>query len=37
VRNYYAAFVRDLEGNNIEVACYAPGATRRRRTTRHRA
>lgn len=21
--NYYAAFVRDLEGNNIEVVCYA--------------
>jgi catechol 2,3-dioxygenase-like lactoylglutathione lyase family enzyme len=30
-RNYYAAFVRDPEGNNIEVVCYAPAATRRRR------
>jgi catechol 2,3-dioxygenase-like lactoylglutathione lyase family enzyme len=23
-RHYYAAFVRDREGNNIEVVCYAP-------------
>ena len=22
---YYAAFVRDLEGNNVEVVCYARG------------
>jgi catechol 2,3-dioxygenase-like lactoylglutathione lyase family enzyme len=22
-RNYYAAFVKDTEGNNIEVVCYA--------------
>ena len=36
-RNYYAAFVRDPEGNNIEVVCYAAGATRKRRTTRKRA
>jgi catechol 2,3-dioxygenase-like lactoylglutathione lyase family enzyme len=32
-RNYYAAFVRDPEGNNIEVVCYAPGARRPRRAT----
>ncbi|MCL2723919.1 MAG: VOC family protein [Polyangiaceae bacterium] len=25
--NYYAAFVRDREGNNIEVVCYARGVT----------
>jgi catechol 2,3-dioxygenase-like lactoylglutathione lyase family enzyme len=24
--NYYAAFVKDREGNNIEVVCYARGA-----------
>ncbi|HXU74108.1 MAG TPA: VOC family protein [Polyangia bacterium] len=29
-RNYYAAFVRDPEGNNIEVVCYAPAAKRKR-------
>jgi catechol 2,3-dioxygenase-like lactoylglutathione lyase family enzyme len=31
-RNYYAAFVKDGEGNNIEVVCYAkpaPAKTRR--------
>jgi catechol 2,3-dioxygenase-like lactoylglutathione lyase family enzyme len=28
-RNYYAAFVRDREGNNVEVVCYEPP---RRRT-----
>jgi catechol 2,3-dioxygenase-like lactoylglutathione lyase family enzyme len=26
--NYYAAFVKDAEGNNIEVVCYARGARR---------
>jgi catechol 2,3-dioxygenase-like lactoylglutathione lyase family enzyme len=40
--SYYAAFVKDREGNNIEVVCYAPprrprkkraAATRRSRTT----
>lgn len=30
--NYYAAFVRDREGNNVEVVCYA----RRRRVTSRR-
>jgi catechol 2,3-dioxygenase-like lactoylglutathione lyase family enzyme len=25
--NYYAAFVKDREGNNIEVVCYARAAT----------
>ncbi len=30
-RNYYAAFVRDPEGNNIEVVCYAPGKPRQPR------
>jgi len=29
--NYYAAFVKDGEGNNIEVVCYARGAARPRR------
>lgn len=29
--NYYAAFVRDPEGNNIEVVCYTPS----RKTRRH--
>src|SRR3954463_5337187 len=35
-RNYYAAFVKDREGNNIEVVCYARGSTARksRRTKR---
>jgi catechol 2,3-dioxygenase-like lactoylglutathione lyase family enzyme len=23
--NYYAAFVRDLDGNNVEAVCHAPG------------
>jgi catechol 2,3-dioxygenase-like lactoylglutathione lyase family enzyme len=23
--NYYAAFVRDLDGHNIEAVCHAPG------------
>jgi catechol 2,3-dioxygenase-like lactoylglutathione lyase family enzyme len=27
---YYAAFVKDGEGNNIEVVCYAPAPKRRR-------
>lgn len=31
--SYYAAFVKDSEGNNIEVVCYARP---RRRTTAHR-
>jgi catechol 2,3-dioxygenase-like lactoylglutathione lyase family enzyme len=26
--NYYAAFVKDKEGNNIEVVCYAPARKR---------
>jgi catechol 2,3-dioxygenase-like lactoylglutathione lyase family enzyme len=26
--NYYAAFVKDGERNNIEVVCYAPGRSR---------
>jgi catechol 2,3-dioxygenase-like lactoylglutathione lyase family enzyme len=30
-RNYYAAFVRDPEGNNIEVVCYTPAAKQKRR------
>jgi catechol 2,3-dioxygenase-like lactoylglutathione lyase family enzyme len=33
-RNYYAAFVKDREGNNIEVVCYRPAGkvnARRRR------
>jgi catechol 2,3-dioxygenase-like lactoylglutathione lyase family enzyme len=29
--NYYAAFVKDREGNNIEVVCYARPPTRARR------
>jgi catechol 2,3-dioxygenase-like lactoylglutathione lyase family enzyme len=29
-RNYYAAFVYDPEGNNIEVVCYAKGAPKKR-------
>jgi catechol 2,3-dioxygenase-like lactoylglutathione lyase family enzyme len=29
--HYYAAFVKDREGNNIEVVCYARSAGRRRR------
>ena len=32
--NYYAAFVRDREGNNVEVVCYA--RPRRRVTSRRR-
>ncbi len=28
--NYYAAFVHDPEGNNIEVVCYAKAAAKRR-------
>jgi catechol 2,3-dioxygenase-like lactoylglutathione lyase family enzyme len=33
-RNYYAAFVKDGEGNNIEVVCYAAArkAARRRKS-----
>ena len=29
--HYYAAFVKDREGNNIEVVCYARSAAGRRR------
>jgi catechol 2,3-dioxygenase-like lactoylglutathione lyase family enzyme len=34
--NYYAAFAKDEEGNNIEVVCYAAPrrVSRRRRTTK---
>jgi catechol 2,3-dioxygenase-like lactoylglutathione lyase family enzyme len=32
--NYYAAFVKDPEGNNIEVVCYARGAAPSRRKKR---
>ena len=32
--NYYAAFVKDREGNNIEVVCYARSVARKRRRTR---
>jgi catechol 2,3-dioxygenase-like lactoylglutathione lyase family enzyme len=28
-RNYYAAFVKDAEGNNIEVVCYAGSGAKR--------
>ena len=28
-RNYYAAFVKDAEGNNIEVVCYASNGAKR--------
>jgi catechol 2,3-dioxygenase-like lactoylglutathione lyase family enzyme len=31
---YYAAFVKDGEGNNIEVVCYARGKLRKRRASR---
>jgi len=27
--NYYAAFVKDAEGNNIEVVCYARGPVKK--------
>lgn len=30
--NYYAAFVKDREGNNIEVVCYEPARAIRRTT-----
>jgi catechol 2,3-dioxygenase-like lactoylglutathione lyase family enzyme len=30
-KSYYAAFVKDSEGNNIEVVCYAPPARRAKR------
>ena len=33
-RNYYAAFVKDREGNNIEVVCYEP--PRRRALSRRK-
>lgn len=33
--NYYAAFVLDPEGNNIEVVCYAKGAPKK--TARRRS
>lgn len=32
--NYYAAFVKDREGNNIEVVCYEPPNASRRTGTR---
>jgi catechol 2,3-dioxygenase-like lactoylglutathione lyase family enzyme len=32
--NYYAAFVHDPEGNNIEVVCYAKSSTKKRRVTK---
>jgi catechol 2,3-dioxygenase-like lactoylglutathione lyase family enzyme len=31
---YYAAFVKDREGNNIEVVCYAPAPRRAPRAKR---
>jgi catechol 2,3-dioxygenase-like lactoylglutathione lyase family enzyme len=31
---YFAAFVKDGEGNNIEVVCYAPGKLLKRRASR---
>jgi catechol 2,3-dioxygenase-like lactoylglutathione lyase family enzyme len=36
-RNYYAAFVRDPEGNNIEVVCYAAAPRTRTANRRKRA
>ena len=35
--HYYAAFVKDREGNNIEVVCYARAAAPRRRAKKRRA
>jgi catechol 2,3-dioxygenase-like lactoylglutathione lyase family enzyme len=35
--NYYAAFVKDREGNNIEVVCYAAEKKRAARRKRTRA
>ena len=35
--HYYAAFVKDREGNNIEVVCYARSQARQRRTPKRRA
>lgn len=32
--NYYAAFVKDLEGNNIEVVCYAKIPAARKKAAR---
>lgn len=34
--NYYAAFVRDPEGNNIEVVCYSRAPARRRASPKPR-
>lgn len=34
--NYYAAFVHDPEGNNIEVVCYAKAGIRTRAPRRRR-
>jgi len=34
--HYYAAFVKDREGNNIEVVCYARGAAPRKRAKKRR-
>ena len=28
--NYYGAFVRDPDGNNVEAVCHSPRVTRRR-------
>lgn len=33
-RDYYAAFVYDPEGNNLEVVCYAPEAAKKRAVQR---
>ena len=30
--NYFGAFVRDPDGNNVEAVCHAAGVTARRRT-----
>jgi catechol 2,3-dioxygenase-like lactoylglutathione lyase family enzyme len=35
--HYYAAFVKDREGNNIEVVCYARVAAARARANKRRA
>ena len=36
-RHYYAAFVKDREGNKIEVVCYARRAAPKRRREKRRA
>jgi catechol 2,3-dioxygenase-like lactoylglutathione lyase family enzyme len=30
--SYYAAFVKDREGNNVEIVCYAPGGSGAKRS-----